>query len=198
MPTRFLPHDRRQWIAAVVTILAVALAVWGLASTQRDRSAQQDRADSEASRAETAITTAEQLCAQVRAMGGACVQDPSELRGDPGPAGPAGEPGRGVLTVVCANGVWVVRFTDGAVDSNAGPCTGERGPTGAVGPSGAAGEAGTDGAPGAAGANGSDGRGVSSVECVETAPNSWRWRVTYTDGTVVEDAGPCYRPGPLG
>jgi hypothetical protein len=46
------------------------------------------RAESEESRADEAVAAAEQLCDQVEDLGWTCVQDPSEIRGEAGPAGP--------------------------------------------------------------------------------------------------------------
>lgn len=188
---KYLPGDRRQWVAAVGTTVAAGLVVWGVTWLQTDRSAQQQRADD-------ATVAAEDLCAQVRSLGWACVHDPADLQGAPGPVGPAG---RGIVSATCTGGQWVVRFSDGDVDYSAGPCVGERGLPGA---SGAPGEDGSDGEDGQSvtgpsgppGATGADGRGIQDVECRET-PEGWRWWVEYSDGTTDEDAGPCYSPGLL-
>lgn len=119
---------RRNTAAVVLAGLALVALGWML-------NALTDRADAEQRRAETAVSGAEQLCQQVRQLGGACVVDPSTLRGDPGPEGPAGPPG--------------IPGQDGE--------DGEDGSPGPVGPSGPAGPAGKDGAAGPAGPAGEQG-----------------------------------------
>lgn len=136
-----------------------------------------------------------------------------ELLENPELRGPKGDTGRGIAPngQKCIDGVWQVTYTDGAVDYNAGPCgpgeDGADGNTGAAGPSGPPGIDGQDGTNGLNGENGldgadgKDGRGVAEngFKCEPPAVDgTWRWHVTYTDGTVDEDAGPCYWPGPLG
>ncbi|NUQ88915.1 MAG: hypothetical protein HOQ43_10685 [Glycomyces artemisiae] len=138
-----------------------------------------------------------------------------ELLANPELRGPKGDTGRGIARngQKCINGVWQITYTDGAVDYDAGPCgPGEDGADGETGPSGAPGTDGQDGESivgptGPAGANGedgedgADGRGIAEngQKCQPPAVDgTWRWHITYTDGTVDEDAGPCYRPGPLG
>lgn len=82
-----------------------------------------------------AIAAVEDLCDQVEALGRTCVQDPEELRGDPGAEGPQGPPG------------------DPGPSGPMGPA----GPEGDVGPTGPAGPTGETGAPGQDGADGVDG-----------------------------------------
>ena len=100
---------------------------------------------------------------------------PGGPAGPPGPPGPQGEPG----------------------------VAGGRGPAGEPGPPGPPGPAGADstvpGPPGPAGppgADGNDGRGITSVICADDGT----WRITYTDGTTSQTAGPCKLPpqnGPI-
>jgi hypothetical protein len=82
--------------------------------------------------------------------------------GQPGPTGPAGSPG-----------------TNGQPGAD-----GQDGQDGEPGPQGPAGSPGADGP---AGPQGEPGRGIRSAEC----QNNGRWRITYTDGAVDEDAGAC-------
>lgn len=81
---RRLRRPRNVVILAVVAMLCTALG-WALAQLAADREA-------EATRAENAVVTAEQLCQQVRQLGQQCVADPDELRGDPGEPGEPGPP----------------------------------------------------------------------------------------------------------
>lgn len=77
-----------------------------------------------------------------------------------GPKGDAGPAGRGLAAVWCSAGHWTVSYTDGAVISDAGACTGPPGIPGTVGPTGPAGTPGSpgpDGAPGPTGPAGPSG-----------------------------------------
>ncbi|MEU5945148.1 hypothetical protein ABZ793_06245 [Micromonospora sp. NPDC047465] len=131
---------RRAVIALVATALIFAAAGWVAASLGRQATAEQQRADS-------AVSGAEQLCQQVRQLGGTCVVDPSELRGErgePGPAGPPGPPGLPGL--------------DGEDGRDGSPgATGPAGARGEPGEAGPAGPAGANGPPGAAGPSGPPG-----------------------------------------
>lgn len=190
---------------AIPVILALGWVVW------HDR-AQDDKLN--------ALAAALDLEQQDRKANGEEPVAPSvdELLANPelrGPKGDTGATGRGIARngQKCINGVWQITYTDGAVDYNAGPCgPGQDGSDGKPGPSGspgANGEDGTDGtngtdgsdgAPGLPGADGTDGRGIAEngVQCQPPAVDgTWRWHITYTDGSVDEDAGPCYRPGLL-
>lgn len=106
-------------------------------------------------------------------------------KGDPGKQGPPGRDGK--------DGVDGADGSPGA-DGSAGP-TGPMGPTGPPGRNGSDGQDGAAGADGEDGADGKPGRGIVSARC---DPDTGRWRVEYSDGTVDEDAGPCTRKGPLG
>lgn len=131
-------RDRWRLALGVVAGLVVALAVWWMTSTlgaEREVQAQ---------RAETAIVSAEQLCAQVQELGGSCAVDVAALRGEPGQPGPAGEPGEAGVP---------------GEDGRPGP-SGPPGPAGSPGPPGRDGQngaAGTAGAPGAVGPSGPPG-----------------------------------------
>lgn len=75
----------RTIIAVVLTALAFLLIGYALRSFSSEASEQAERADE-------AVSAVEQLCAQVETLGGFCVVDPEDLRGEPGPAGPVGPP----------------------------------------------------------------------------------------------------------
>lgn len=115
--------------------VAVALAALSLVALGWMGSLLTDRADNEQQRADAAVSGAEQLCQQVRQLGGACVVDPSTLRGETGPEGPAGPPGIPGQT---------------GQDGEPGPA----GPAGPVGSPGPAGKEGPAGEPGPAGPTG--------------------------------------------
>jgi hypothetical protein len=68
----------------VTAVLFALSGWWAYAVTHR--------ADVEERRADTAVSGAEQLCEQVRQLGGQCVVDPASLRGETGPRGPQGPP----------------------------------------------------------------------------------------------------------
>ena len=130
-------------LVGIITLVTVACGLWLLVKMV-------DRTESEGERADQAVQTAVQLCEQVRALGGACVVDPKELRGDPGPAGmpgPQGPPGAdgadGAAGLPGPVGPPGVQGPDGA----AGP-TGPQGPAGPEGPAGEAGPAGPTCPPG--------------------------------------------------
>jgi hypothetical protein len=129
-------------MALVLVLTAVMFAMIGYAI----RSAT-IRADQEEQRADAAVSGAEQLCQQVRQYGGACVVDPSTLRGDPGPAGPAGPVGPPGLPG--RDGIDGVDGAPGA-PGPVGP-QGEQGPPGAPGEQGPAGPQGPAGEAGPAG-----------------------------------------------
>lgn len=124
-------------------------------------------------------------------------------RGPLGPIGPVGATGeRGPLGPVGPKGDKGDIGDDGVAGlSFQGPAgaDGEPGATGATGPKGDKGEPGVGGAPGAAGADGATGpqgepgRGIADTYCQDNG----RWQITYTDGTVDNDAGQCRTdPGP--
>lgn len=184
----------RKWLwlgpwVLVAVVLAVGIYGYGLLSARLDSalSALGDEQQAAEARGETPVAP-----------------KPSELmddptyspgpRGEDGSDGVDGADGRGVASVVCIDGTWRVEYTDGSVDADAGDCTGDQGPTGAPGSNGADGGPGPSGDPGPAGpsgpagASGEDGRGITSAEC---DPETGRWVVTYSDGDVDEDAGPC-------
>lgn len=134
----------RRRIKYVVFAALAALVLFLIGRSTADLN---DKAESESQRADRAVTGIEQLCAQVKQLGGVCAVDPAQFRGDPGPPGPegpAGPPG--------AAGRDGTNGTDGATGA-AGP-TGPPGPQGPQGPAGEQGPAGPQGSAGVAGAAG--------------------------------------------
>jgi hypothetical protein len=125
-------------------------------------------------------------------------QGPAGPQGPMGPVGatgPRGDTGlQGLLGLPGLNGVQGPPGADGADSTVPGP----PGPPGAdstvPGPVGPAGPAGADGAEGPAGPQGAAGRGIASSYCGDDG----RWLITYTDGSVQEDAGQCRETPPLG
>ncbi|MGH8877441.1 MAG: hypothetical protein ACRD0P_08890 [Stackebrandtia sp.] len=185
------PMRRRLAVVLLLASIGLGAVGYGIAQSLLRANAESDRADS-------AVQGVEAACEQVRAMGGECVVTPDEYKGGPGPAGPPGPPGLGVDSVRCASGTWVITYSDSST-SYAGDCTGDRGPAGADGEDGAdgigepgepgpVGPSGPPGANGSDGADGNDGRGITSAEC---DPDTGRWVITYSDGDVDSDAGPC-------
>lgn len=124
-----LPNFRLAFVGTIVlTVVAVGLLAYTVHLLSQ-------RGNQEEQRANVATSTAVQLCEQVRQLGGACVVDPSQLRGEPGVQGIPGLPGR-----------------DGK-DGRDG-VDGSPGPAGSPGPQGVQGERGETGQPGATGATG--------------------------------------------
>jgi hypothetical protein len=132
---------------------------------------------------------------------------PDDLLDDPRFRGAQGPQGRGVALVECLAGRWQITYSDREV-RDAGDCTGDRGPRGVAGSPGLAGSPGADGGQGdpgsagepgppgpsgPAGEDGTDGRGIEDVDCRRGDDGRWRWRIEYSDGSVDDDAGPCYR-----
>jgi hypothetical protein len=119
-----LRRKSRWRVVGIVLLAGVAIFLAGLSSSRLT-----DRAASESDRADRAVSGVEQLCQQVRQLGGTCVVDPNSLRGDTGPAGPQGQPGpEGIPGRDGTNG------TDGQPGATGPP--GEQGPTGDRGPQG--------------------------------------------------------------
>lgn len=72
---------RRAWLGGAAAILiGVLVGGTGTALVQA--------VNREEEKAEQAVSAVDQLCGQVRALGGVCVVDPADLRGEPGPQGP--------------------------------------------------------------------------------------------------------------
>lgn len=149
---------RRAAVAIVATVLIAGGLVWAGAQMGHARDQEQKRAD-------TAVSGAEQLCQQVRQLGGTCVVDPDELRGEQGPEGPVGPPGPpGVPGLPGTAG------TDGQPGATGPPGgRGESGPAGAAGKDGAAGLPGPTGAQGPQGPEGPPGpqgeAGPAGAQC---------------------------------
>jgi len=160
---------RKRIVVAVVAFMVVASAIVGSLSTLWVR------AGEESDRADEAVAAAEDLCAQVEDLGWTCVQDPEELRGDPGaegPQGPAGDPGP------------TGPSGPPGLEGDVGP-TGPAGPTGEPGPTGEAGADGADGSDGASGPEGPQGEtGPTGPpgppgedgEDAETCPEGFSWQ----------------------
>lgn len=150
-------------VVAVAAVLGAAVLGWWANSLT-------DRADRQERRADTAVSGAEQLCAQVRQLGGACVPDPRVLRGEPGAGGPPGPPG--------LNGLDGRDGTNGG-DGSPGPAGGDGapGPAGPQGPSGPVGSPGTQGATGErgpAGPTGADGKPPTGWTYADSAGFTYR------------------------
>lgn len=71
------------------------------------------------------------------------VPGPAGIDGINGADGAAGEPGRGIQSMQCATGGWIVEYTDGISTPDSGPCQGPQGVHGEQGPQGAPGPQGT-------------------------------------------------------
>jgi hypothetical protein len=162
-------------VAVAVALAAFALVVWLL--TQWNT-----RAEDEGARADAAVVGAEQLCQQVRQLGGRCVVDPETLKGDTGPAGPQGPIGPAGNTG--QDGTDGMNGLPGPTGP-AGP-VGVPGPDGAQGPAGAAGPAGPQGPAGEAGPAGPTCPAGTHAETVEVL----------TTGGVVTMAGCVKDPPP--
>jgi len=120
-----------RWLLLAVVIGTVVALVLGIYSVVKI----QQQAEREKARANEAVATAEQLCAQVLALGRECVKDPGELRGEAGPAGergPAGPVGPRGPSGVGSPGPSGPPGPVGVGD------TGPAGPTGDTGPPGPA------------------------------------------------------------
>lgn len=125
------PGIGKTLLVAVVTAVATACGLWMIG-----RLVEQN--DTQGRRADQAVQTAVQLCNQVRQLGGACVVNPEELRGEPGAQGPPGP--QGLAGSDGRNGVDGINGVNGK-DGVAGP-PGPQGDKGAKGDTGAAGQAG--------------------------------------------------------
>lgn len=143
--------------AVIVALLGAAVLVLG-AYIVWDTLRSQERVQDQEQVAASAIGAAQSLCAQVTALGGACVVNPADLprTSSPGPAGAAGLPGpaggRGPAGEDGAPGPQGVPGADGAPGAAGLP-----GPPGPPGEAGAAGATGRDGEPGAPGPAGEQG-----------------------------------------
>jgi hypothetical protein len=86
---RRFQQPRKSKGAVKIAILTAILTAAGLWLTIKivDQSNTKDR------QVDQAVESAVKLCQQVRQLGGACVVNPEELRGEPGPGGPPGPVG---------------------------------------------------------------------------------------------------------
>lgn len=115
--------------------------------------------------------------AQVAAAAAAYLQANPPPAGPQGATGAQGAPGVGVSAAFLDGCDVVFTYTDGST-SRVGPLCGPPGPQGPQGD------------------KGEPGRGIAEMECIDEDPAdpASRWRITYTDGAVDEDAGPCRGP----
>lgn len=74
---------------------------------------------------------------------------PRGPKGDTGDVGAIGAPGRGIQSMQCATGGWIIEYTDGLL-SESGPCQGPQGVHGDQGPMGPPGPEGPQGPQGTA------------------------------------------------
>lgn len=144
-------------LAGLFGLLSLVLALYIILNGWQ----QEERADVNASVAETGIDAADRLCDQVKAYGRRCVVDPAKLPkpeggpqgitvvpgqdGDDGKDGKDGKDGRGIRSVDVRGGHLWLTLTDGS-QLDAGPL-----PLGPIGPSGVPGFIGPTGPPGPAG-----------------------------------------------
>lgn len=73
---------------------------------------------------------------------------PRGKTGDVGATGATGAPGRGIQSMQCATGGWIITYTDGLGEPDGGPCVGAQGPKGDQGLQGVHGDQGPMGPPG--------------------------------------------------
>lgn len=137
---------RVRWQAIVLAAVAAALLAFTVGTfVQAGQEKEQQTSE--------ARSAADALCAQVQQLGGLCVVDPDDLRGEPGAAGPPGPPGP-----VGATGPRGFIGPPGPTgDTGDTGQTGGTGPDGLQGPAGDAGAAGDPGAAGPAGVQGEPG-----------------------------------------
>lgn len=153
------------------------------------------RAEDETQRANEAVADLEDVCAQVEELGQTCVEDPEELRGDPGaegPPGPSGPPGEdgadgedGSPGPVGPSGGPGPTGPPGADGSDGGSgADGQDGTAGEPGPQGEPGPSGPPGPPGTAGEDGEDGE---DADCPEGF--SWQEREVFTASAPFGEPG---------
>lgn len=209
------PRTRRILLALAVLMLVLlavtsAAGVIGYQALNRDVETQKTATGVAVGTADTNKDAAEDLCAQVRALGKRCTTDPTSLadgktaveqvvgkqgvQGIQGVQGVQGEPGS---TASAASLRELIRPIVGQVfaanppadgkDGAAGAtgATGATGSKGDTGPKGEKGDTGVAGRDGTNGTNGLDGRGIASLVCTTSlAPITFT--LTLTDGTVQE------------
>lgn len=168
---------RRRLRRYVVAIVVLGLLLIGSIAWQLTRAS--DATQEQADRADRAAVGAEQLCQQVRQLGGVCAVDPAQFKGDTGPAGPAGPPGPEGIPG---------RDGDAGATGPAGPA-GEQGPAGERGPQGEQGAPGESGPQGPAGEAGPAGpscpTGMHAEQLTVVTPTGLR-----TIATCVDDPPP--------
>jgi Collagen triple helix repeat (20 copies) len=190
---------RRDWVNVLLIVVVVALLAWIAWDNQKSST----RADVATSNAQTLAEQIQQACLagdvivaskNVCTRADAVADQPNvPVQGAQGPAGDDGKNGRdGLPGLPGVNGPTGTTGPTGELGGN-----GQNGAAGPAGADGSAGANGVDGTPGPAGANGTDGRGITSIECVDSAatvpptPVTSDWVITYTDGTTSTTPGPC-------
>jgi len=189
---------RRDWVNVLLIVVVLVLLAW----IAWDNVKSSTRADVATSNAQTLAEQIQQACLagdvivgsrNVCARADAVADQPNvPVQGAQGPAGVDGKNGRdGLPGFPGVNGPTGVVGPAGEPGGNGQ--NGAAGTDGSVGPNGVDGAA---GAPGPAGVNGTDGRGITSIECVDSAPtvpptSTSDWVITYTDATTSTTPGPC-------
>jgi hypothetical protein len=197
---------RGRWLTPwllLATLLAVGIYAFGLQTARVDAlaAALSDEQSAAEDRGESPVAPAPgDLLDDPEAQG------PKGDTGDTGATGPQGKNGTGVDSLLCVEDVWIVTYSDGRVSNAGDGCAGGVGPKGdtgddgkpgtngtdgAAGPAGPTGPSGPPGADGTDGQDGADGRSITNAECIA---DTGRWRITYSDGDVDDDAGPCLDP----
>lgn len=137
-------------------------------------------------RAEQSAGAVNDLAAQVRALGGKPVVEPSELPGrngadgQQGPPGPMGLTGPPPSNAQVAEAVTLYCITHRCAGKDGR--NGNDGTDGAPGPTGPPGKDGRDGKDGNNGVNGKDGRGIATIACA--GPPLETFTFTFSDGTT--------------
>lgn len=85
LPER-MRHRRRRRLVVVIIFTALIFTTLGWTVSRLGR-----QADRQEERADNAVSSAEQLCNQIKGLGYKCLVNPDDLKGDQGPQGPAGQ-----------------------------------------------------------------------------------------------------------
>lgn len=146
---RLLRSSSLMFAVCIAVLIALGLSAFIAVNVGLGQAS--DETDAANSRADRAAVGADQLCQQVRQLGGVCAIDPASLKGDPGPVGPAGPAGPAGIP---------------GRDGDQGPA-GAAGPEGPQGPMGNAGPVGEQGPQGPQGQAGTAGPACPSGTHVE-------------------------------
>jgi hypothetical protein len=166
-----------RWAWYLVALAALIAVIWLVLSVSYHQRETDQKAARAARVADQATSAANDLAAQVRAMGGQPVVEPSNLPkpGTAGPAGPQGLPGPpGVQGLPGPQGLRGLMGKPGVA--------GVPGPAGATGPQGPKGEPGKDGQDGADGAIGPVGPAGYPASFTFTAIGGQEMTCTDPDG----------------